>query len=309
MNKKTLIILFVIFIFLGVVASFSWWSKCLRLDKKTIIDTELSFSMFTKGATSKISILKEGEEEKIIKKENGLWKINGFDASQKAIDDFFKALSELSIKSLVSRNPENHANFEIDEKNGITLTMVKDNIISTFIIGRQSTTFNSFYAKIKGGNNVYEVSGMLRDKLLQSVTFWRDKIIVNVPREIIQKIEVVSDTNPLTVTKNKDIWTAKRFDKTAILDEATANRLIATFNPLEASGFLNEEKQKEFQNAKDKIIIFIYGSDNKPLAEINLFEKDDEWWGQVDGKDIFYTISPYKFSDVLLKDEDIFGVK
>lgn len=309
MNKKTLLILFGIFIVLGIAASYSWWGLYIGIAEKSYTDTELNFSAFTENTTNKIAITKSGEEEKTITKENGTWKVNGFSASQKEIEDFFSALSELSVESLVSKNSENHANFEVTEESGTMLVMEKDGLISTFIIGKRGATFSSFYIKTKKSDNVYEVSGTLKDKLSQSITAWRDKTIVNIPKERIQKIEIISKKDPLVITKSEAIWSAERLGKTAILDETTANRLLAALNPLEATSFLNEEEQKEFNETKDKTIIRVSGDGEKNLATINLFEKNNEWWGQVGEETVFYKIPSYKLSDIFLRDENIFKTK
>lgn len=309
MNKKTLIILFGIFIILVIAATYSWWGQYLNIGNTSSQNTELNFSAFSESTTDKISIAKNGEEEKNISKEGGKWMINGFDADQKEIDDFFEKLSSLKVQSLVSKNPENHSNFDVTEQNGFTLTITSGNTDFSFVIGKRGTTFNSFYVKAKDSDNVYKVSGSLREKLSQSVTAWRDKIVVNIPRDKIQKIEIASQEDILTVAKDENGWKAEKSGKTATLDETTANRLLAAFNPMEASGFLNEDGKKEFQDAKDKTIIRVFGDNGETMAEINLLEKESEWWLQAKGKEIFYKIPTYKLSDIFLKDDEIFGAE
>lgn len=306
MSKKTLIILLGIFIILGIAASYSWWGQYAGITEKSYTNTELNFSAFAENTTNKIVITKEGEEEKTITKENGTWKVNGFDASQEEIEDFFSSLSELSIESLVSKNSENHASFEVTEESGTALVIEKGGLTSIFIIGKRGATFSSFYARTKESDNVYEVSGELRDKFSQSVTAWRDKTVVNIPKETIQKIEIVSKTSPLIAVKSEEAWNVERFGKKATPEETAINQLVGAFSPLEASGFLSEEEQKEFQIAKDKTIIRIFGSSETRIAEINLFEKDSDWWAGVDGKEVFYKIPSYKLSSIFLTDEEIF---
>lgn len=307
MNKKTLFILLGIFVILGIAASSSMWGEYLNVGKKSSSNAELNFSEFSESTTDKISIAKNSEEEIIISKENSVWVISGFDADQRKIDDFFETLASLNIESLVSKNPENHSNFDVTVESGFILTITSNNTNSSFIIGKQGATFSSFYIKAKESDNVYEVSGNLRDKLSQSITAWRDKTVVKIPKETIQKIEVVSKTDPLVVANNDGAWNAERFDKTVTLDESTANRLLAALNPLEASGFLNEEEQKKFRAEKNTITIRIFGSSETIIAEISLFEKESDWWAMVKGQDIFYKIPSYKLSSVFLADEEIFG--
>ena len=310
MSKKTLIILLGIFIILIIVSTYSWWGQYFNFDnKKSFSNSELNFSAFTEKTTEKISITKSGEEKKIIEKKAGIWKVNGFDASQEEINDFFSVLSGLVVESLVSKNPENHKNFGATEEDGTHLVLTQNGVETSFIIGNQATTFNSFYIKTKENNNVYKMSGMLRDKLTMSVTAWRDKTIVRIPKETIQKIEVVSDTKPLILAKNEGMWIAERLGKTSHLDETTLNSLFASIDPLKASGFLNEQEQKEFQDASKQTAIRIFGDNKTIIAEITMLKKENEWWAKINGQDSFYKIPLYKLSNIFLTDEEIFKEK
>ncbi|OQX71146.1 hypothetical protein B6D52_02520 [Candidatus Parcubacteria bacterium 4484_255] len=311
MNKKTLIILLGIFIILGAASTYSWWGQYFNFNnKKPFSNSGLNFSTFTKKTTEKIYITKSGEEEKIIEKKSGVWKVNGFDASQEEIDDFFVVLPGLVVESLVSKNPKNHKNFGVAEENGIHLALTQNGAETTFIIGNSAATFNSFYIKIKGSNNVYKMSGMLRYKLTMSVAAWRDKTIIRIPKQAIQKIEVVSNTKPLILAKNEGSWIAERLGKTSHLDETTLNSLFSSINPLKASGFLNEQEQKEFQDASKQTAIRIFGNNQAIIAEITMLKKENEWWAaKVNEQDGFYKIPSYKLSNIFLTDEEIFEEK
>ena len=309
MSKKTLLTLLGIFVILGIAASYSWWGQYVSFYKKSLSDAELNFSGFTESATDKISIISGDGGEITIVKENGAWKVNGFVADQKEVENFFDTLVNLTIGSLVSRNSANHENFEVTQDSGIILTLTRGNTETIFVIGKRSAAFNSFYTRMKESDNVYEVSGNLRDKISRSVAAWRDKTVVNIPKESIQRVEVNSQAALLVMTKNEEGWNAQKASKRATLNEATADRLLAAFNPLEASGFLSEGEQKEFEKAKDKTIIRVFGDSDKNIATINLFKKDNDWWGQLEEKTIFYKIPSYKLSNIPLKDEDIFVTK
>lgn len=306
MSKKTLSILFGIFVVLAIAASSSWWGKYLNVGRRAV-NADLNFSVITAATTDKISISKKGEEEKILEKKSGLWKINDFDASQKEIDDFFKSLSDLEIKSLASKNPENHKNFGVTEEDGVVISFYQSNAISTFILGKRGDSYNSFYAKKKGSQNVYLVFGSLIDKLSRNISAWRDKTVAAIQKETIQKIEIASKTYPLGIVKEGEKWTAKSSDKTKALDDTTINRLFAALNPLEATDFLNSEEQKEFKK-KDKDVLRIIGNDNQKIFQMDLYRKDSDWWAQVEGREVYYKIASYKLSDIILS-KDIFNEK
>lgn len=308
MSKKTLLILGGVFIILAIAASYSWWGSYVNVGKQSS-NAEFDFSVFTKETTEKIAIAKKGEEEKVISKENSAWKIAGFDASTKAIDDFFATLKELKTESLASKNTENHASFGVDDE-AYTLSLTKSGQTTTFVIGNRGPSFSSFYARKKDGTNVYLVAGSISDKLSQTVSGWRDKTLVNLSKEVIQKIEIASKTEPLTITKTQDgKWQAEGGSKKAILEDSTANQLLSAFGSLEATDFLNEAESKEFANAGNKIIVSVYDSNQKPLAEILLLKKDSDYWAQVAEKQTFYKIASYKLSSIILTYDEVFKEK
>lgn len=306
MSKRTLLILSGVFIVFAFAATYSWWSGYISFLQKSPVNSDLDFSAFSKESTDKIVIVKKGEDEKVIAKDGGQWKINGFKASLKEIDEFFEILKGFKVESLVSKNPENYSSFGIDE-DAYTLSLTKDGQTSAFIIGDQGPLFGSFYAKKKDGINVYLVAGSISEKLSQDVSGWRDKTLVNVPKEAIQKIEIASKINPLTIIKTQDgKWQAEGSGKTTLLEDEAANRLLTAFNPLEATGFLNEAESKEFEKSSNKTTVRIYDSSQNILAEILLLKKENDYWAQVLEKETIYKIASYKLSDILLDYDEIF---
>jgi hypothetical protein len=300
MNKNTLLILFGIFAVLMVIATSSWWGGRLKPDQRASSAADLNLSSFTPTTVDKISISKKGEAEKVLSKEQGIWKINGFDASPKEINGLFGDLKKLNVETLVSKNPENQKNFALNEESGTTISFFPGGANSTVIIGREGSLPDSFYVRKKESSNVYLVSGPLANRISQDVLSWRDKVVAAVPRDAVQKIEIVSPGNSIDIVKKDDKWQAESAGKTRILDDATAGRLFNAINPLEAVDFLTDNEQKEFNKTKDKTSLKVLGNNNQKLFLINLVKKESVWWAQNDGKDTFYKIPSNKLSDIII---------
>jgi len=309
MSKKTLLILFLIFIVLILVASFSWWNKYFNFIKLSSSNNKFNFSFFTEDTTQKFVISKQGEELKTLTKENNKWQINNFDASPKIISDFFKTLNELKVESLISKNPKNYANFGVDE-NGYVLTFTTKGQDFTFIIGSNGPSFDSFYARQKDETNVYLIKGFLRDKLLLDIAGWRDKTLINLSKDKIQKIEIIRAINPFIIVKTQDgKWQIEGNGKKELLEETTANQLLSAFNPLEASDFLNKKQELEFKNSKEKLIVRVLDIAGNNVDIKFLKHDSNNWWAMVEGREIYYQIPSYKVSDIFLNYEDIFKTR
>lgn len=295
MHRWTIYILISIFAVLAALATYPQWDRYFK--KPSTGSGELNFAQFTADSTEKFSI-KKGSDEKVFTKEDGRWKVNEFDASQKEIENFFSGLKNIEEKGLASKNPENHTNFETTEETGYILTLND----TAFIIGKSGPDYDSFYAKKRDSNNVYLTTGSLPSKLSQDISAWRDKVLVDASGKTLQKVEIISKTNPLTITKTEEgKWQIQSGSKTTELEKDKADKLIAALSPLEATGFLDGKETGEFQKAGSKTILRLFDDKNEKLAEISLLEKDGDYWAQLSGRDVFYKLPFSTLSDILIK--------
>lgn len=307
MNKKTLLILSGTFVALALWASYPAWKNSVGFMKPAAPVSELSFSSFTGETTEKVVIFKKGEEEKTLLRQNSGWSINSFEASQKSVDGLFETLSLLRVGTLVSKNKENFSDFGVGDDGALLSFSINGKEVA-FMIGSRGSSLGSFYARKKDSANVYLVEGKLPDTLSQSVSFWRDKTVVKIPKDAIQKIEIVSATDPLLITQTEDgKWQAENVGKKAVLDETTTKSMLESFDSLEGSDFLTPEQEAEFKKAGGKTILRLFDGMNKKLAEIRFLKKDSDWWATVDGQALFYTVPAYELSDILLTQEQAFG--
>lgn len=307
MNKKTLLILFGIFIALGVAASSPFWREKTGLMQPAPSQAELDFSVFTKDNTGKIVIAKQDEEKKVLERKDGVWMIDTFEATPKTVDIFFDSMKSLKAGTLVSKNKNNFSDFGVGEE-GYEVTFFADGKEASFVIGSSGSSFGSFYARKKDSTNVYLVDGKLLDTLSQTVSFWRDKTLLNVSSDEIGKIEIVSKITPLTIVKTQDgKWQAESGSKKALLEETLAKRLTGALGSLEGSDFLLKEQEAEFKKASGKTVLRLSDSSGKKLAEVQLLKKASDWWAIVEERPFAYKVPAYRLSDILLTPEQVFG--
>ena len=174
MKSNTNTAFLALFVLLALAASFPFWKGYLPFGKGSPAPSGFDFSTLEKDKINKI-VIKNADEEKVLVKEGGSWKIGGFEVSSAEIDRFFEALTGLEIGELVSKNPENHANFGLGEGEGITLVLSGGNKSATFVIGRVGPARDSFYIKRKDGEQIYSARGNLRSQLLQDSSQWQVK--------------------------------------------------------------------------------------------------------------------------------------
>lgn len=299
MSKKTLAILLGLFVILLLIAFFPALSRRIKPNSdKVALNAEVNFTPYTSQSVESFS-LKKGGEEKKFSKQNNIWQVNGFEASQNEVKDFFDQLGKSKATVLVSKNPENHKSYGLGEENGTLLSFTQNGQTISFVIGNTASG-SGFYAKKQNSNNVYTMSGgFIATKLSQDVSAWRNKTVLDITRDQFQKAEIMAGKNTITVTKNQDSkLEAETSGKKQVLEQVVSDKILMAINPLVTDGFLNNDEITEFQKAINKNVIRLTSSTGQP-TELQLIMKGANWWGQVSGRDTYYKFSDSKFAELL----------
>ncbi len=297
MSRKNILTLAIIFIILAIWAGYSIWGGPEKYVQNIPGASEVDLTHFTSADVDKIIIEKKGEDKKEFSKDRGLWKINGYRASRKEIEDFFKTLKNVRIKGLASKNPANHGDFYATEDKGYILSFTGGNKKDVFIVGKWGPEFNSFYIKRKGSRNVYLATGLLRRKIQNSVNFWRDREIVNIPEEKIGKIVIKQEKIVKVIKHIRDGWEKEEKGKKEKMKDQDIKKILGIFSPLEANGFVKDKELKEYK--KDRTTVIIFDKDGKKIHELRLSKRDGDWLVRVDNKDTNFKVYSYKISGLL----------
>jgi len=293
MSTRTVKILLLVFVLLLAIAVLSSLGR-LNLGRNESSDI-FGFSQINSASVDRFLIKKAGDQ-KVFSKENGVWKVNGFAASEKSVRDFLDEFTNFKVDKLVSNNPDNHKNFDVADDTAYVI--VFENFQKTVLIGKQGPMFGTFYARLEGSPQVYLVSGDLIGKVTRNLSDWRDKNVIKVSEDDLGRIEILQKP-PLILTKNKDKWEVESLNRKIIIDDQTVNKFFSALNPLEASDFLDDKEIGEFKKL-NKISVNFYDNSGKKLYTMFFAKKNDFYWLSVSGKDDYYKIPLYKMSDILL---------
>lgn len=283
MSQKTIFLLLLVFVLLALIASYPVWHESIGFFRKPEIKPELDFSSLNENSVNKV-IIKKDQVETILEKHGQSWLVNGFTSSQPAVDEFFQALTLLQVDALVSRNPANQAQYEIDEKNGHLIVFFQNNQEESFLIGKSGVGLDSFYAKKQDSPNVYLVKGYLQDKLTQTISNWRDRVLIAVNSDQISKIVVSGKDNFKVVKNGAGEWQIEAEDKTTTLENQEAETILEIFARLEGYDFADDTEKTQFDRAA-KARLEILDSQDQVLAGLNLAKTDSGWLAQLQNSD------------------------
>lgn len=170
MNKKTILILLTIFVIVLGIAAAPWWLPLFQ--QKAVSQPEgFNFAQYSELSVNSFEI-KKGSDVKSFSLTGDKWKIGDANTNEELVKEFIKSLSQISVKELVSKNPENHADLEITDETGFLL---KINGKEEYVIGKNAPGWTGFYIRKKDAPEVYLAEGGLNSFLNYPLEQWQEK--------------------------------------------------------------------------------------------------------------------------------------
>ncbi len=287
MPIKTIKTLASIFVSLLVLVLVLWWHPWSTPGK---VRHDLQLSGISHEATSKVA-WKHADAAMDLAKENGVWRVNGYDTDDAHVKSFFDAVAKLEVLSLASRNAAAAADFEVSDEKGRAITFTQGGVVQEFIFGKQGNSFDAFYIKQKGSTSVYLAKGSLKSLTEQALLWWRDTTMTKLDSASIAAIEITQNNVVATLSKTKEgTWELTRGGKKTPLEASKSQAALSTLASLQASDFANSQEETVFKNAKQRASIVVRDDKNTTLAQLTLVQSKDTWIVKTQGKTALFKV-------------------
>ncbi len=148
-------------------------------------------------------------------------------------------LATAEVRSTVTRSPERWDRFGVGSGalrlDAMTSAEPGADPAWTFFISETGPDFSSSYVRIGGDDRVFSVSPRLFVDPTEDR--WRDKRIVRIEPDAVERIEATHGADSFVLTRSGEGWTIAAAGATGPASLVPANRLASALNPLTADGF------------------------------------------------------------------------
>jgi len=198
-----------------------------------------------------------------------------YTADSAAVQALLDSLSALTTASMVARNPDRHALYEVTPETGLRVEVLthEGRIAAAVVIGKNGPNIFSTYVRTADSDDVYLVDGILQTTASKTLNEWRDKTVFKLDPGLMRAYTVSGDRS-LTLHKNDDVWQANQGE--TVTAEAAA-QLMRTFAGLNAADFA-EGSLEEFGLARPSRTITADLSDGTSVTlllgrDVNAFQQ------------------------------------
>ncbi len=198
--------------------------------------------LFSVAELQSIVICRPTDTTEIEIKENNYRIIRPFSypGDSSTITFLLNNLKNLKLGEVISRRKEKFDDFEVGEKG--TKLILKGKKEIAFYIGKYAGDYQHSYFRFANDDKVYLVSGLNKHQVDIKPDDWRDKRILKIDRELIEKISIDGEE----IVKKDTLWLYK--DRT--LEKYKIDGVLYTLSDLRAVGFSDTSHFQPRHNLK-----------------------------------------------------------
>jgi hypothetical protein len=178
-------------------------------------------------------------------KENSRWYLQDTIprlADQNVINNVLDVSDTLQVESIVSQNPENQHEFEVDDKNGMLISFFQGGEKkNSLVVGKMNRGFTHTYIRKPESDDVYLCVGPLSYVFNRPGTGWLDRTILSIMSGNVAVVEFQYPDRSFKLIKKDTSWVVSLppyIDSTKA-DTKIVDPLISKLLILEATDFVN----------------------------------------------------------------------
>ncbi len=236
----------------------------------------------------------------------GGWTVNGYEAIADAGESLKRALEEVQVGQLVSRNPENHGRLGVAEGEGRRLTVYAGGgAVLSIIIGDRARGYRESYARQPEADEVYTIQGGLISLAGRSVSDWREKAILSFTRGDITGLEYAYGDTLLSLARDS-VGSWHVGSEGPVIEESTIGGMLSQLAGLRAIGFA-EQAVADTLNWEATSRVRVIGPGGAVLGDLTFLGRAEEvgYYVRRGDSPVVYTLSKYTGDQILKREADL----
>jgi hypothetical protein len=182
--------------------------------------------------------IKSSASSVVLEKKGVEWFVTApvsYRADQSVVATLIHDSKVLEVKNIVSNKPEKYAVFQVDSTGTQVRVFEKGTEKSSFIIGKSGGSYSEMYARRMNSNDVALVSGTSSYVFTRPLKEWRDRTILNAPREGIKEVKYQFGDTTFVLAYRDSAWT---IGKDSTQDYVVSN-LLSSLSNVQADDFVD----------------------------------------------------------------------
>lgn len=217
------------------------------------------------AAVDTIAFHQKGDSAVLARTPQG-WRVNGFPATTTTVNELLQALDDTTNWSeLAAEARSAQASMGVSADSGRHVRLVvKGGKGLSLVTGHSTSDYSGMYVRPAADSAVYALHGPLAEELGRGLDGWRDKTIVSVPPDSVQRVEVVHGRDSFTLARAGKTWTVG----SAAADSGAVQSLLDQLHPAMALGFATAGAADSANFTRPTARVRVFGAGKTPMADL-----------------------------------------
>jgi len=224
-------------------------------------------------------------------------------ADSSAIIDIIDMITGIEVGAVESENPERQTLYQVDTITGTRLELrYADNLLGSFVIGKNAQGHNYAYIRKTGSNQVYRAKNLMSYKFNKPLSGWRDKTFLTIDTVHLKEVEFIYDKVKLNLKKKDSLWIASgsEFSGNVDVDRDSINAYLKLISNLKVDDYGQESDIKFVNCEKPTLMLDFTFSDghSERLIFCGNSENQNRYYLQNEGGDETYVLYDTTFKQL-----------
>ena len=227
----------------------------------------------------------------LVRRDSADWTVNGHDAAETSINEFFEAISEQSRGQLIAQSAATHRRLEIDDNLARTLLVFGGGETMVHILaGKRGSTFQDAYFRRPDENDVYSVRTRLTTYIERRLDDWRDRTVAAISPDSVGSAEFRRGRRRSSMRREGDGWVLPN-GRSA--DSAAVATVLRQYQTLNATGFPSPAQLDSADFSSSERSATLRDLQGEVLVDIVFDSTAGAFWVRRDGDSTIFRISTF----------------
>ncbi|HVA57647.1 MAG: DUF4340 domain-containing protein [Gemmatimonadaceae bacterium] len=285
-TKQLLRLVIILVVLLGV-----WGVMVLTRRPSHDRDVRLAFPSIDTATVDTVAITAHGDTALLVRAAGRQWMVNGYPAAKTNVRQMLYALRDTSNRLIVvAQSPAAEASLGVTADSGQRVRIVAGGrTVLDWTTGHQTDDYAGLYVRPTAGDAVYAMHGTLVGSFGHKLDEWRDRTIVALAREGVQRVDVEHGRDKYSVIRGPKAWMVGQ----ATADSAVAARLVNQLNPLTAQAFATPAQAAAANFGHPTARVRVFGPTGALLADILFDSTKAGVWARADSGRTVYQVGDW----------------
>ncbi len=211
-------------------------------------------------------------------------------ADKVVLENILDNFCQLKYDRLVEEGTSNLRKFGLDNPDIELKLLSKDKPAQIIQLGMRNSLDDSSYAKLATGGKVVTIAAYKRNDLEKDLFSFRDKKFFDIDTVTVTAMSYHYEDNALAFVKKDGQWFMEK-PVYSLVQEAKVNDILSSASLLEALSFspMNAANARAF--GLEKPLLMVEFQSKAGLRKIEVGQKGDQYYAQVDGSTEIYGIN------------------